>query len=75
MFYVYSGYIGVDNCELEDGPIYKVNEFDSEQEVVEYYEEFMECVYDECAYVIFRVFEGTERLIKPKKVPTVFELS
>ena len=65
-YYVYSGYVGPDNYDCSEGPVYTVNEFSSKEAVLAFRKEFEEgSDYDERSNVIFRVFEGIERKLKP----------
>lgn len=67
-FFVYSGYVGPDNYDCSEyGPIFTINEFSSKEAVLDFKKEFDEetADNDECSNVIFRVFEGIERKIKP----------
>ena len=62
MYYVYSGYLSSDHCDCqEDGPLYQIDEFETEKEVLEFKEEFFEEeIGDDCSDVKFRVFKGEE---------------
>ncbi len=75
MFYVYWGYCSPDNYDASEGPTYKIKECETAEEVVAFRKEFEEdYLHDECSNVIFRVFEGEERSLKPKKVVETYEL-
>lgn len=74
MFYVYSGYVNADNYDCSESPVYTVNEFRTSQEVMNFKKKFDEGVYDECANIVFRVFEGKELKLRPKHVVTEYEL-
>lgn len=75
MFYVYHGYVNADNYDCSEGPRYVIDEFISSESVVEFKKEFDEGIYDECSNVIFRVFEGAEKSLKPVEVVTKYELT
>lgn len=75
MFYVYYGYVSADNYDVSEGPIYKVAEFRTSDEVASFRKEFDEdYLHDECSNIIFRVFEGVERTLKPKEVIQSYDL-
>jgi len=65
MFYVYHGYVDADNYDCSEGPVYKVNAYTSEADVLAFRMEFYEEINEDCSRVIFRVFEGNEREIIP----------
>lgn len=67
MFFVYCGYRSPDNYDSES-PNYVLSEYDTEEQVLQAKKEFDENVYDECVDVIFRVFEGKERNLRPISV-------
>ena len=63
---MYSGYVSPDNYDCSEGPTYTIDEFSSKEAVLAFRQEFEEATdNDECSNVIFRVFEGIERKIKP----------
>ena len=73
-YFVYSGFVGPDNYDCSEGPIYTVNEFVSKEDVLSYLQEFNEATDNvECSNLIFRVFEGVERKIQPTKKVLVVE--
>jgi hypothetical protein len=74
MYYVYYGYSSPDNYDSED-PTHEIKEFSSPSDVESFRKEFDEdYLTDECSNVIFRVFEGVERTIKPKEVVMSYRL-
>ena len=74
-YFVYSGYIGPDHHDCsEDGPMYKITEFDTEEEVLHYKKVFDESMTDDCSVIIFRVFRGEEKHIIPKKKIVEYKL-
>lgn len=74
MYFVYYGYVSPDNYDASNGPTYKIKECQSVHEVVLFKKEFEESLHDECANIIFRVFEGSERFLAPKEVIISYEL-
>jgi len=75
MYYVYYGYVSADNYDASEGPTYKIKECRSADEVAAFKKEFDEdYLHDECGNIIFRVFEGKERTLKPKEVIQSYEL-
>jgi len=75
MFYVYHGYVSPDNYDSSESPTYELSEFDTEQEVLDFKEEFDNEIHDECSNVIFRVISGKELSFKPVKTVTSWKLS
>jgi|GEM_PF-3907457 len=74
-YYVYHGYVSPDNYDCSEGPTYRMSDFNSSQDVVEFKKEFDECICDECSNVIFRVIRGSEMWTKPIQVVTEYELT
>ena len=75
MFFIYYGYVSPDNYDASEGPTYVIKECATSEEVAEFRKEFDEEYFpDECSNVIFRVFEGSERFLEPKKVVETYEL-
>lgn len=73
MFFVYSGEINCDNCDGE-APTHSIKEFEDEGDVIEYKKEFEEeIVREDSHFVIFRIFEGKELKMKPKKIVNSWE--
>ena len=72
MFFIYSGYVSVDS-DFES-PNYTISKHQTAEQVVEFRKEFDEEIDDDCANVEFRVFEGKERHLVPKKVVESFQL-
>jgi hypothetical protein len=75
MFYVYYGYVSPDNCDTSDGPTYLLEEFNTEEEVIAFKEEFEENLNDETSHVIFRVIKGKELSVEPVEKVTTWKLS
>ena len=74
MYFVYHGYVNSDNYDYSAGPIFKVVEFKTPEEVEEFKLEFEEEVNEDCIHVIFRVFEGTERVLVENEVVVNYKL-
>jgi hypothetical protein len=74
MFFVYCGYSSPDNCDSSERPTYEIKEFKTEEDVIKFKKEFDEWISNECSNIIFRVFEGTEKKIKPVKIITEWKL-
>jgi len=75
MFFIYYGYVSADNYDASEGPIYSIKECCTAEEVAEFRKEFDEdYLHDGCSNIIFRVFEGKERFLQPKKVIEIYEL-
>lgn len=75
MFFIYYGYVSPDNYDASEDPIYLIKECSSAEEVLAFRKEFDEdYLHDECSNIIFRVFEGKERFLQPKKVIETYEL-
>lgn len=75
MFYVYHGYVSPDNYDSTERPTYQLSSFNTEQEVVEFKEEFEAELHDECMNPIFRVISGREMSLKPVETVTSWKLS
>ena len=74
MFYVYYGYVSPDNYDASEGPTYKIEEFKTAEAVEHFKREFEEdYLNDDCDNVIFRVFDGVERELKPKVIVDSYE--
>ena len=69
-FFVYHGYCSADNCDASNGPTYEISECKSAAEVAGLRSEFEENLPSECSNVIFRVFDGLERTMKPVETVT-----
>ena len=74
MFYVYYGYCSIGNCDASEGPTYLIKECSSADEVATFRREFDEYLSKDCSNIIFRVFEGEERFLQPKKIVESYEL-
>lgn len=74
MYYIYYGYVDSDTHDASEEPVYKIKECDSEEEVLSFRSEFDKELHDECDNIIFRVFEGKERTLVPKKIVESYEL-
>lgn len=75
MFFIYYGYVSPDHYNSSGGPLYKIKEVRTAEEVAAFRKEFDEdYLHDECSNIIFRVFEGEERFLRPKKVVESYEL-
>ena len=69
MFFVYYGYVGPDNYDASEGPIYKLTKCDTKEEVIDLRKGFDSMVdREDVSNPIFRVFEGEELELIPKKV-------
>lgn len=69
MFFVYYGYVGPDNYDASEGPIYKLAKCETEEEVIDLKKGFDSIVNEgNVSNPIFRVFEGEELELVPKKV-------
>ncbi len=68
MFYVYYGYTSPDSYDTSEGPVYCIEEFATEEAVLEFKTEFENELCDECTNEIFRVFSGEEKFIEPKEI-------
>lgn len=75
MFYVYHGYVSPDNYDSSNSPTYELSSFKSEQEVLEFKEEFDAEINDECSNIIFRIISGKELSIEPVEKVTTWKLS
>lgn len=75
MFFVYHGYVSPDNYDSTERPTYQLISFNTEQEVVEFKEEFEAELHDECSNVIFRVISGSELSLRPVEKVTTWKLS
>ena len=75
MYYIYSGYVSPDNYDNSEGPSYTIEECHTQEAVIEAKKAFEEDIHDECSYVIFRVFEGDEKKLKPKEIITEWEIT
>lgn len=75
MFFVYYGYVGPDNYDASEGPIYKLTACATEQEVIELKKE-LDAEFDPStdSNVIFKVIEGEERTLKPEQVIVDYKL-
>ena len=75
MLYVYYGYCSPDNYDSSEGPTYLIKEFSSSEDVAKFRKECdIHFLSDECSNVIFRVFEGKELFLQPKKIVESYEL-
>ena len=75
MFFVYSGYVSPNNCDLSnDGPCYTLSQFKTSKGVIQFKKEFEEGVDGDCCNVIFRIFKGLEMDLKPIKHEVDWEL-
>lgn len=74
MFYVYCGYVSSDSYDASEGAIYKLHQFLTKADVLEFHKEFTGDVHKHCSHVIFRVFNGTELFVRPKTVVETYEL-
>jgi hypothetical protein len=75
MFFIYYGYVSPDHYDASECPTYQIKECSTTEEVVDFRKEFDEdYLHDECKNIIFRVFEGKERFLQPKKVVETYEL-
>ena len=76
VYFVYSGYVTPDDYDASEGPIYTLNKFFTEEQVLAFRKEFEEetCDPEYAGNVIFTVIEGVERTIKPKEKVVSFEL-
>lgn len=75
MFYVYHGYVSPDNYDSTDYPTYKLSSFSSEEEVIEFKEQFEAELHDECTNPIFRIISGKELSMEPVEKVTTWKLS
>lgn len=75
MYYVYHGYVSPDNYDSTNTPTYQLSEFQTEQEVIEFKEEFEADLHDECMNPIFRVISGKELSLEPVEKVTSWKLS
>ena len=73
-YHVYYGYVSPDNYDASERPCYKMRSFDSEEDAIEFYEEFRDNINDECSNVEFRILVGDELLIRAKEVAIKHEL-
>ena len=74
MLYVYYGYCSSDNYDASEGPTYKIKECRTAEDVAAFKEQFDECIHDECINIVFRVFDGIERHLKPHETVTHWKL-
>jgi hypothetical protein len=74
MYYVYHGYVNSDNYDASEGPIFKLSQCETEEQVLELKKEFDEGIYDGCAHITFRVIEGKELELIPKEKVIVWKL-
>ena len=74
MYYVYHGYVGPDNHDASEGPIFKLSQFENTEQVLAFKKEFDEGVHGDCSHVTFRVIEGKELELVPEKTVTVWRL-
>lgn len=72
-YYVYSGYVSPDNCGGERAT-HELREFNTEQEVLKYHEEFKRQLNEECSLVTFFIIKGKELNIQPEQVVTKYKL-
>ena len=75
MFYVYHGYVSPDNYDSTYTPTYQLSEFETEQEVIEFKEQFEAELHDECTNPIFRIISGKELSMEPVEKVTTWKLS
>lgn len=75
MFYVYHGFVSPDNYDSTNSPTYELSEFQTEQEVIQFKEEFEAQLHDECMNPIFRIFSGKELSLEPVEKITTWKLS
>jgi hypothetical protein len=74
MYYVYHGYVGPDNHDASDGPVYELTECETEEDVLGLRADFDANINGETSHVIFRVIEGKERKLEPKERVTSWRL-
>lgn len=76
MFFVISGYCSPDNYTSNDGPVLRLREFKTVEEVEAARQAFFEVPFGrEHSDVTFRVIEGVERKFVPVEKVTKYELA
>lgn len=75
MFYVYSGYVSPDNYDSSEGPTYKIDSFNTEEELIKFKIEFEEELNNDCSNVIFRIIDGKEISLTPVEKVTNWKIS
>ena len=74
MWYIYSGYVSPDNYDSSEMPCYTIEEFKTEDEVLDFKMEFDEGIDKECSHIIFRIFKGEEKKLEPVEVITKYNI-
>jgi len=75
MYYVYYGYVGPDNYDASNDPIYRLRICHTQKEVLDLKEEFEKELPKESSNPIFRVIEGIELELTPEETVTVWRLT
>lgn len=71
-FFVYSGKINSDNYE---GMTHDISAFNSESEVLEFYQEFLAELTEDDTEIKFQVIKGVELKLTPVEKITTYKLS
>ena len=74
MIYVYHGYVGPDHYDCSYGPIYKLTECKSSEEVCKLREEHKDCLGDDTSNEIFIIIQGTRKKLVPVESVTRWEI-
>ena len=72
MFYVYYGHVNADNHDIY--PTHKLRECKTNQDVFKIKKEFDECSHEDCSDVVFKIVDGDECKLTPRKEVTHWDL-
>jgi hypothetical protein len=74
MFYVYHGFVNSDNYDASEGPVYRLTECETEEDILDLKADHDVNLTGESGHAIFRVIEGKERELEPREVVTSWKL-